>query len=122
MLGWSINIWRQLDPPDTPAFKRRGFIAGWKTTLEGIKWLNALVAEGKAKNLGGDGYPLTYKTSTSVIAAQLATEPPKHPGPVTIGEDYYLPSEWTGDFELDKSELARCSPDEELLIEAWDLS
>jgi hypothetical protein len=48
--------------------------------------------------------------------------PPKNPGPVTIGEDYFLPSGWTDGFELNRSELAKCSPDEELIIEAWDLS
>ncbi len=122
MLGWDISIWRQIDPPSTAARERRGFIAGWETTLEGIKWLNALVAEGKAVDLGGDGYPLTYKAPASVIAAQLAAGPPKHPGPVTIGEDYVLPSEWTGKLEFDESELAKCLPDEVLLIEAWDLS
>jgi hypothetical protein len=122
MLGWAIDIWRQIDPPSTPARKRRGFIAGWETALEGIKWLDRLVAKGKAVGLGGNGYPLTYKAPMSVIASQLAKGPPRHPGPLTIGEDYFLPSGWTRDFELDEFELAQCSPDEESLIEAWDLS
>jgi len=122
MLGWGINIWRQIDPASTPARERRGFIAAWEAALGGTKWLDALVVQGKAVSLGGNGYPLTYKAPASVIASQLATGPPRHSGPVTVGDDYFLPSGWTGDFKLDQSELAKCSPDEELIIEAWDLS
>lgn len=122
MLGWNINIWRQLEPPTTPSHKRQGFIAGWEVTLEGLAWLDALVEKGEALDLGGNGYPLFYKASAAVVASQLAQGPPNRPGPVTIGENYVLPSGWTGGFEFDQAELAKCAPDEELSIEAWDLS
>jgi hypothetical protein len=122
MLGWGINIWRQIDDTTKGFRNRNGFVAGWEATLEGIKWLDALVANGQAADLGGNGYPLRYTATASVIARQLANGPPNHPGPVTIGDDYCLPSGWTGSFEIDQAELAKCSPDEVLSIEAWDLS
>jgi len=53
VLGWDINIWRQLDPPDTPARTRRGFIGRWVAGLGGLDWLDALAADGRAVSLGG---------------------------------------------------------------------
>ena len=122
MLGWSINVWRQIDPPDTPARTRRGFVAGWEAGLGGLDWLDALVAGGRAVALGGNGYPLSYELAAAELAAAIGGGPPRHEGPLVIGEDYVRPGGWVGEFELDRPALAACPPGEVLRVEAWDQS
>jgi hypothetical protein len=127
MLGFSINIWRPIDPPDTPAHKRRGFIGGWAVAgswSESLGWLEKLVTEGCASNLGGNGYPLSYKIMASILVETLRSglHRPGPGGSVIIGEDYITRSGTVTDFEIDWVLLDECLPDEELFIEAWDLS
>lgn len=124
MLGWNINVWRQIDPPDTPARKRRGFIARWEAGIFGTDWLDTLVKEGRAVNLGGTGYPCRYSMTAAVLVSMISSGPPRHKGPVPLimSEDRVLPANGIADFELDQSVLAECAPDEELIVDAWDLS
>ncbi|MBM3980781.1 MAG: hypothetical protein FJ304_10940 [Planctomycetes bacterium] len=122
MLGWGINVWRQTDQRGTPAHLRRGFIAAWEAGLGGLEWLDALVAAGRAEDLGGSGYPNTYTLTAGVLAEVLSAGVPSHTGPDVIGDDYVLPGGWTGPLHLERATFAECSPDEVLVLEAWDLS
>jgi hypothetical protein len=121
-VGWGINIWRQVDSPDTRARTRRGFIGRLEASLGGLDWLDALVAAGHATSLGGDGYPVRYTVAAAVLMSTLYSGPHRHDGSLVIGADCTLPGVWAGDISLDRSVLAECSPDEELMIEAWDQS
>lgn len=125
MLGWGINIWRPIDPAGTPARKRQGFIGAWTVAgTSGLKWLDDLVSTGRAVSLGGDGYPLSYRIAASELAAAVGSGPPAL-GPqvgVIVGEDYIARSGAVTDFEIDWDVLNACPRNEELHIEAWDLS
>ena len=124
MLGWLINVWRQVDPPDTSARTRRGFIAGWEAGIFGTAWLDTLVKEGRAVSLGGTGYPCRYTVTAAVLASTISSGPPRHTGPTPLimSEDRALPAGGFADFEFDQAALAECTPDEELIVDAWDLS
>lgn len=128
MLGWSYNIWRQLDPEGTPAHIRRGYIADWDSGPRGLEWIKSLVEQGDAIDCGGNGYPLYFTMDSSIFRKQLINNPPCHPftggvpGAVVVGDAYVLPTSWTGAIELNKCELDACQPEEILSIEVWDLS
>jgi hypothetical protein len=127
MLGIAVNIWRPIDPPDTPARTRRGFIGEWEAAGVGmvaLEWLERLVAEGRATSLGGNGYPYTYKISASSLAEALRAGAPNiRPGKsVIVGEDYITRDGTVTGFEIDWDALGECPPEEELFVEAWDLS
>jgi hypothetical protein len=127
MLGIAVNIWRPIDPPSTPAHMRRGTIGAWEAPgsgMAGLGWLELLVANGRASFLGGAGYPYTYRIKASVLAEALQAGAP-YTTPrdqLIVGEDYVARSETIRDFRIDWTALHECPPDEELFLEAWDLS
>jgi hypothetical protein len=60
MTGWHISVYRQTDKrasPATPASPRGERLAVWQTGDGGLGWIYGLVKEGKAIDLGGNGYP-----------------------------------------------------------------
>ena len=60
MVGWHISIYRQTDEGASPAtaLSPEGLrLAVWRAGPGALDWLDQLVNEGKAINLGGDGYP-----------------------------------------------------------------
>ena len=122
MLGFDISLWHQVDDWNKPFAQRKGFIAAWEADLGGIDWLVRLRRDGTARFVDRCGYPDHYFLPAGVLAGILRGGPPKHGGGVTIGEDYVLPGGWTGSFAGQLSDLAGCPPEEELLIEVWDLS
>ena len=127
MLGWGISIWRPIDPSGTPAHKRQGFIGGWEVAglgHEGLEWIEELVSAGRALCLGGNGYPLTYKVRAPILAEALRSGVPRPGvgGTVIVGEDYATRGGTVTDFEIDWAVLDACRADEEVLVEAWDLS
>lgn len=128
MLGWTYNIWRQIDPPTTPEREQGGFVCGWSCGLSGISWISDLAKIGLAQFQGGNGYPLFYVMKASTFRCQLTENPlclPNAegvPGAIAIGDDYSLPLDWRGVIDLQKYELDACQDDELLAIEVWDLS
>ena len=118
MLGWQIFVLRQVttEPAETQT------LAEWEAGLGGLAWLDDLVKAGRATCLGGDGYPLRYTANAAVVANAIGNGPPRHDGPVVVGEDYITPGGWIDGMAVDRSNLDACVADEELLIEAWDLS
>jgi hypothetical protein len=63
MLGWNLSVYRQADNRTSPATKESATnarLAVWQTGVGGLTWLDELVKEGKAINLGGNGYPDRY--------------------------------------------------------------
>src|SRR5215471_13504961 len=112
MLGWHILIYRQ-------SATGREQLAEWETSLGGTDWLDALVKQGKAVYVEGNGgYPMVYTASAGV----LASGPPSYSGPTVVGDVYVKPSGWIGGATIDAPRLAACEADEELTIHAWDLS
>lgn len=52
----------------------------------------------------------------------LADGPPTHQGMGVIGDDYVMPANWLDRVEVHRDRIAACPPQQQLTIEAWDLS
>ncbi len=123
MLGWWISIYKQadLENAEKAAQRKEHRLATWECAINGIHWLEALVETGLATK-NGDGYPYRYHTLASHVLKVIAAGPPKHDGPLVIGDDYVLPGSWTGQINFNHQQIADCPSNEPLIIEVWDLS
>ena len=124
MIGFEIFVYRAdlvTDPnatwPEEKALLIRWLVGG----LGGLRWIDDLVKEGKAVDLGGNGYPLRYTALAKDFLPRIASGIPKPGGGPIIGEDYYLPANWIGKPAITK-EFACCPAEQLLLINAWDQS
>lgn len=122
MLGWEFLVSRQRGDGDEDGTGAAPVLARWQAGLGGTKWLDDLVSKGVASDLGGDGYPIRYTVPAGILVAVLGEGPPKHGGPVVIGDDYILPGGWTGNVRIDIARMKELDPSEILLVEAWDQS
>jgi len=124
MLGWQIFIDRYLPDKSLEEAMRtpETTLVAWQTRIGGLDWLNQLVKEGKAVDLGGNGYPCLYTSVAKYVLPRISSGPPIHDGSIVVGDDYVLPSGWSGQLEIHAKRIAQCTPDEKLIIEAWDLS
>ena len=122
MLGFDIEIYKFTDGMDITSLKiDKPILARWSSGgFRGLDWIENLVSEAKAEDLGGNGYPLYYKAKAQFILEALALDVPKNTGQTIIGDDYVMPSDWRSD--IDTSKIAKCDPDQQLIVEAWDLS
>jgi hypothetical protein len=125
MLGWHITVYRQTHGGASPATaesppgKR---LAVWQTGLGGLDWINELVKNGEAINLGGNGYPCRFTATAKHLIPAVINKPPGARDAWTCGESDVLTEEWEGKTVIDRCAAAGCSPDEWLLVEAWDES
>ena len=122
MLGYEIEIYKFTDGMDITSNKiDKPILVRWSAGgFGGLDWIDNLVSEAKAKDLGGNGYPLYYKAKAQFILEALALDVPKNKDQTIIGDDYVMPSDWRSD--IDTSKIAKCDPDQQLIVEAWDLS
>jgi len=122
MLGFDIEIYKFTDGMDITSLKiDKPILARWSSGgFRGLDWIENLVSEAKAEDLGGNGYPLYYKAKAQFILEALALDAPKNKGQTIIGDDYVMQSDWRS--EIDTSKIAKCDPDQQLIVEAWDLS
>jgi hypothetical protein len=117
MLGWEFFVTREADQKTS-----RPLLASWQTGLGGTDWIDDLVAKGVATNLGGNGYPMRYAIPAGALGAVLQLGAPKHAGPPVIGDDCFLPSEWTGRVKIDIDRIRSLGASDVLIVEAWDQS
>lgn len=117
MLGWQIYIF-----PEKAQLTKESLLATWMTGPNGIDWLDTLVKEGKALDLGGGGYPYRYRAIAKILLPIISGGPPPHNSPMVFGDDYILPARWTGEIRINHENIAQCDPNEQLMIEAWDQS
>lgn len=122
MLGYEIEIYKFTDGMDITSNKTdKPILVRWSAGgFSGLDWIDNLVSEAKAEDLGGNGYPLYYKAKAQFILEALALDVPKNKDQTIIGDDYVMPSDWRSD--IDTSKIAKCDPDQQLIVEAWDLS
>lgn len=99
MLGWQIIVRKE---------SAENSLASWTSGLGGTDWLDKLVKEGKAKDLGGNGYPNNYSANASEILPLLTTESINSIGGANT--------------RLKTDQISNCSMDATLIIEAWDQS
>ncbi len=122
MLGWQIFIHRRVPGEPLENLSKESLLASWMASVNGLDWLVKLAKDGKAVDLGGNGYPCRYAAAAKEILPRISAGPPAHNSPVVIGDDYYLPKGWSGEVQIHRSRIADCPPDAELIIEAWDQS
>ncbi len=124
-LGWHISVYRQQNDgtaPPTFGAPQGARLAVWQTGLGGLRWLDDLVKQHKAIDLGGNGYPVEYTAQASEIIPHLREEPPGAKAAwSTDAGDILLPW-WDGRTSRDREAIDACRPDEWLLMQAWDES
>ena len=125
MLGWHISVFRQQNDGTAPAAFGAGHgarLAVWQTGLWGLRWIDELVNEQKAIDLGGNGYPVEYTAMATHLLAPLREGPPQAKARWTSGAGDTLTSEWLGTTAKDLEAMDACRADEWLIIQAWDES
>ncbi len=124
-LGFHISVYRQQNDGTSPATFRApqgARLAVWQTGLYGLRWIDELVAQHKAIDLGGNGYPLQYTAQASEIIPRLRGEIPEARSVWAADPGDILLPEWLGRTTRDEKTMDACRPDEWLIIEAWDES
>ena len=119
MLGYTVFV--SHEHPDTWAspVDRDRLIASWFIGPGGLRWINALVEAGKATG-EGNGYPYSYTALAKDVLPLLKGGPPRHKGPLVIGDDYILPGGWPRNAKINRDVMASCAPDQLIYIHAWD--
>ena len=115
MLGWEVVVKKESDADGAGQS-----LVSWTTGIDGLAWLDELVKQGLAQDLGGNGYPNKYSGQASTILSKIVPNPPGYEGKVVIGEDYALVGGENWAIKINQSNIDACRPDELLLIEAWD--
>ena len=124
MLGWEFYIYRHDLAPDPhlPVPDDRALLASWVVGLGGLDWIKALEQQGKATDLGGNGYPCIFLAMARDVFPVISRGPPTSAGPTVIGDDYVHPSGWIGDSRYFPDRISSCPGEQMLLIHAWDQS
>lgn len=113
MLGWQIGVYRLTDGGKGPAKLSSPAgtrLAAWETSVGGLDWLDELVTEGKALDIGGDGYPCRYTAQAEFLLPRILGQPPQARNSAHMKTVVH------------ESLIKECRFDEWLLVEAWDQS
>jgi hypothetical protein len=122
MIGYSISVYEFVEGMDITSISNDNeALATWTSGgFGGLDWIDNLVSESKAEHLGGNGYPDYYKVKAQVVLQALSSETPKNKGQTIIDDENVMSADWRS--KIDTSEIAKVKPNQQLLIEAWDLS
>ena len=122
MIGYSISVYEFVEGVDITSISNDNeALATWTSGgFGGLDWIDDLVSEGKAEDLGGNGYPDYYKVQVQFVLDALAADTPKNEGQTIMDDENVMTSDWRS--KIDTSELAKLKPNQQLIIEAWDLS
>ena len=124
-LGWHISVYRQQNDGSTPASfgaEQGSRLAVWQTGIDGLRWIDDLVKQQKAIDLGGNGYPMEYTAKAVDLVQQLRDGPPKAKAVWSIDAGDVIMPGWLGKTTKAPETIDACRPDEWLLIQAWDES
>jgi hypothetical protein len=116
MLGWQIYITQESSPENSQS------LMSWCAGIGGLDWLDQLVKDGLAQDLGGNGYPNKYSAKAAVLLPKIVPILPNNEGKFVLGDNYVLSGNEHWGIKINQSKIDACSPDEILLIEAWDES
>jgi hypothetical protein len=127
MLGWHVSVYRQPDGGNAPAefeSAQGARIAVWQTGWYGLDWLNELAKQGKAIDLGGNGYPSRFTAQAEVLVPHITSDSLPANEPWVIPEGSYIPdpAAYIGKTQIDQQGAQQCRPEEWLLVEVWDES
>jgi hypothetical protein len=124
MNGFHFSVYRtgiRGDHPPTFETEQGYKLSTWQTLTDGLGWLTQLVANEKAIDLGGDGYPYRYAARKQAIHQQILS-PPNRNKKWHSDPDDQLGSGWQEPTTIFPDVIEDCPPDEWLLIEVWDES
>jgi hypothetical protein len=124
MLGWHITIYRQAAGEETPAAFEAptcNELAVWQTGIGGLDWIDELVDKGLAICLASNGYPTEYTARLEHVRATILEGPPCANDIWRFGPSDVLTDKWLGKTTIYDA-LSECSPDEWVVIQAWDES
>ena len=117
-----------LTPAAVPKDPSKGFLtlkrqdlAVWQTDCYGLDWIEDLVKAGKAIRLWGGGYPSLYTATAENLITQIIDGPPRANDSRNKWVEGDVKPSVVGTW-INRTKAADCSPDEWLLIEAWDES
>lgn len=125
MLGWHISVYKQIDNGAVPATfdsPHGTRLAVWQTGVSGLGWLDELVKQGKAIDLGGTGYPSRFTAPAEDLIPRIKGNPPGARSTWACAGSDVLTEKWEGKTVVDGAASADCRPDEWLLVEVWDES
>jgi len=105
MLGWRIVI-RQGQSDE-----REHTLADWEAGLSGLRWIEELIAAGKAQQLRSDGYPNRYQARAADVLPLIEEVTSK----IDFTYKLFKP-------KFRQERIAACTPDEWVTISAWDQS
>ena len=122
MIGYSISVYEFVEGVDITSISNDNeALATWTSGgFGGLDWIDNLVSEGKAEDLGGNGYPDYYKVQVQFVLDALAADTPKNEGQTIMDDENVMASDWRS--KIDTSEIVKLKPNQQLIIEAWDLS
>jgi hypothetical protein len=122
MIGYSISVYEFVEGMDITSISNDNeALATWTSGgFGGLDWIDNLVSEGKAEDLGGNGYPDYYKVQTQSVLKALSIETPINKGQTIMDDENAMSSDWRS--KIDISEIAKLKSNQQLIIEAWDLS
>lgn len=125
-----IIVSRLVDPPSTgvsieelPPLSdaiRGQDIAVWQAGLEGLGWIDALVAAGQAVGQG-NGYPYTYFARARDVTPHLAGRPYEN-APWKMDAGDIVSEQWMRGTTIDHETAEAIEADEWLHVTAWDES
>jgi hypothetical protein len=125
MLGFHISIYKLQNgaQPVSSALASKGVrLAVWQSGIGGLHWLDGLVKKGVAISLGGDGYPTAYTARIKHLRPAIFKGPLEANAVWGCDPGDILTDGWCGTTTIDQKALGACSPDEWVLVEAWDES
>jgi hypothetical protein len=125
MLGWNIRVYRQVQDrlgPSAVADPQGERVAIWQAGLWGQKWIDALVESGAAIKLKGGAYPNVFTAPSRLVIAQIRAGIPDVNDSWIAGPHDILGSGWDGKTVIHEDVIARCDPEEWLIVESWDES
>src|SRR5688572_11215799 len=111
MMGWHISIYRQTEGGASPAAAETPHgirLAVWQTGSNGLDWIDELVRDGKAIDLGGCGYPCRYTATAGYLIPRILDEPPGARQVWVAGAGDILTHKWAGKTVLDQAAVACC--------------
>lgn len=97
-------------------------LARWETDVGGLRWIDQLVPQGKAKQLLFAGYPLRFTAAARDVLPLIASGPPVYEGLLRQRGNVMTKEGWNGPATMDQAKIADCPPEQILTIDAWDQS
>ena len=89
-------------------------LASWEVGVSGLRWLDDLVAQGKAVKLNGNGYPTRYEARAADVLPLVESG--------NVAPPNNKPWNPMGEIKLQPERIAATSPDQVLTIDGWDQS